>query len=132
MTRDIPYTSNIHLPYLSHPSTLFPFFSFVFLSLPFSSFSFQVQRSKSELLKYWNLPFGKKILLYVGRISLEKNPQYFVDVLSHLSDEWIGVFVGPLYYQEYMPTITDKDKARLYFVGMFPLLFPFTMGPFSL
>lgn len=76
---------------------------------------FQVQRSKSELLELWNLPQDKKILMYVGRISREKNPQYFVDVVAQLGPEWIGVLVGPLYFQEWMPVI--KDPNRVFFVG---------------
>lgn len=53
----------------------------------------QVNMTKDDMFEMWKLPLGKKVLLYVGRISSEKDPQFFIDTVSNLPENWIGVMV---------------------------------------
>ena len=51
----------------------------------------------AETLKEkWGVPLGKKVLMYLGRITWEKKLQYFVDVVMALPENWMGVMVGPM------------------------------------
>lgn len=53
----------------------------------------QVQTNTTDLIELWRLPPNRKMLLYIGRISSEKDPQFFIDVVSHMPPDWIGVMV---------------------------------------
>jgi glycosyltransferase involved in cell wall biosynthesis len=68
---------------------------------------------KESLRALWNLPVGKKVLLFLGRISSEKNPGFFVDVVQQLGPDWIGVLVGPLYFTAGMPDLRSADRVFL-------------------
>lgn len=41
--------------------------------------------------KRWQVPMGTKVLGFLGRISPEKNPQYFVEVMEHMPPDWTGM-----------------------------------------
>lgn len=43
--------------------------------------------SKQELKKRFNIPKNSKVLLYVGRISKEKNIEFLLDILKRLQDK---------------------------------------------
>jgi hypothetical protein len=68
------------------------------------------------LFKKWHVKDRKdlKILLYLGRISEEKQPEFFVEVVSELPADWIGIMVGPSYYNHSMPL---KRHPRVRMVG---------------
>lgn len=55
--------------------------------------------------------------MYLGRVSQEKNPQYFIDVVSHLHEQWVGVIVGPLVESDFSPVIKSELRERLVFSG---------------
>lgn len=56
--------------------------------------------SRDALLREFGVPqpAGLRVLLYLGRISSEKNPQFFYDVVNELPPNWIGLMVGPAYF----------------------------------
>jgi glycosyltransferase involved in cell wall biosynthesis len=71
--------------------------------------------SRDALLRAWGVPLrpGLRVLLYLGRISSEKNPQYFMDVVEALPPEWVGVMVGPAYYDASFPQrASPRFRAR--------------------
>ena len=66
--------------------------------------------SRIELLRLWKVPDLRdlRILLYLGRISSEKNPQFFHDVVDALPSNWVGLMVGPAYFVESFPVRTSS------------------------
>lgn len=65
----------------------------------------------------WNLPSSaKRVLLFLGRISGEKKPPFFVDTCKQLPDEWVCVMVGPLQTKLEDPVMGSK----VLFVGTHP------------
>ena len=54
--------------------------------------------SVEQLRNTWKVPSGKKVLLLMGRISDEKRPHFFVNVVHALPEEWVGLLVGPKYW----------------------------------
>lgn len=47
-------------------------------------------------------------LLYLGRISPEKNPTLFSDVVEALPEGWCGIMVGPVYFKDAIPERKGK------------------------
>jgi hypothetical protein len=37
------------------------------------------------------------VIVYIGRIAVEKNVQALIDVVDHLDDSWHAVIIGPEY-----------------------------------
>lgn len=76
------------------------------------------------LRKKKGLPLNKKILLFIGRVEMVKNPTHMIDVLEHLSDDFISVVVGEGGYKEHLISHTEEKglQGRVYF-------FPFTKAP---
>ena len=71
----------------------------------------------SVLRAQWNVPDGKKVLMFLGRIGRDKDPQFFVDVVHHLPDGWVGVMVGPMIDA----VVTESwNSPRILRVGRFP------------
>jgi len=69
--------------------------------------------SDSRLKTTSNIPFdskGRPILLFLGRVTIDKNPQFFVDVVNALPDEWIGLIAGP-------PDFFLRRTERVHFLG---------------
>lgn len=75
--------------------------------------------SKSNLLNKLLLPSDKKILLYVGRLAAEKNVTLLIDVIAHLSKDYILVIcgTGPLENEIKQKIKELKLKRRLFLVG---------------
>jgi len=67
---------------------------------------------KRQIAAMYNLPYNRKWLLFLGRISAEKEPAFFVDVVNSLSSEWIGIMVGPQYFQ-----LQASSMSRTYKIG---------------
>lgn len=44
--------------------------------------------------KAWGIPEDKKVILFMGRLVEEKNPDAVIQALQHLDNSWIGLFVG--------------------------------------
>lgn len=57
---------------------------------------FVVKKQPNELRAKWGIPANKRILLFLGRLSDEKQPDFFASVVRNLSDDWVGLVVGPL------------------------------------
>ena len=78
---------------------------------------FKPMLSRESLLKLWNIPKDKRILLFLGRLSPEKRPMEFYDVVANLSDRWIGLLVGPANFD--LPEIVPPSSLtpRLVFAG---------------
>ena len=49
----------------------------------------------AALRALWGLPPGKRVLLFLGRVSPEKFPADFVGIIEALPPEWVGLMVGP-------------------------------------
>lgn len=65
----------------------------------------------------WQLPSSAtRVLLFLGRVSMEKKPPFFIDTCKNLPDEWICVMVGPLQFVFNDPVIGDKVR----YVGSHP------------
>lgn len=54
----------------------------------------KTQLPKRTLLKKLNLPENKKVLLFVGRLAVEKNINILVDSVTHLPEDFILVICG--------------------------------------
>src|SRR5690606_12016529 len=74
----------------------------------------KISIQKNQFLEKFKIPKNKKILLYLGRISIEKNPQFFVDTVYHLPNDWIGVMAGPVYFDKFFP----KLHQRVIWIGL--------------
>jgi glycosyltransferase involved in cell wall biosynthesis len=72
--------------------------------------------SREALLRSWGVRLkpDTRILLYLGRISSEKNPQYFVDVVDALPNNWVGLMVGPAYFSVSFPS---RSSSRIVMTG---------------
>ena len=71
---------------------------------------------RQSLLLSWGVPLhpNLRILLYLGRISSEKNPQYFMDVVEALPPNWVGLMVGPAYFDASFP---QRSSPRVIMTG---------------
>lgn len=69
--------------------------------------------SREEQRQIWGIDNQKKILLFVSRITKEKNPQIVSETIDRLPDDWECVCVASgLYLQEFK----DKCSKRIKFV----------------
>ena len=55
-----------------------------------------------------------QVLLFLGRISSEKKPQFFIDVVEKLPSNWVGVMAGPAYFEE---SLNLRKSVRVQMVG---------------
>lgn len=65
---------------------------------------------RDELKARLGLPGDSKIVLFVGRISGEKNVQALVDAMEYLDESWHAVIVGP----QYVPLERLTDRVHIY------------------
>lgn len=65
---------------------------------------------RDELKSRLGLPDDSKIVLFVGRISGEKNVQALVDAMAFLDESWHAVIVGP----QYVPLERLTDRVHIY------------------
>ena len=70
--------------------------------------------SRDALLREFGVPqpAGLRVLLYLGSISSEKNPQFFYDVVNELPPNWIGLMVGPAYFDARCGRATGRRGGR--------------------
>lgn len=58
-------------------------------------------RSRQAVHQSWNIRPGQKVILHLGRLSDEKNPELLAHTVAALNiaqpGQWRGVFVGPLH-----------------------------------
>jgi glycosyltransferase involved in cell wall biosynthesis len=52
---------------------------------------------RNELRATLGLTPEHKVVVYIGRIAVEKNVQVLIDAVEHLDDSWHAVIVGPQY-----------------------------------
>ena len=50
---------------------------------------------RNELPYTLGLTPTHKVIVYIGRIAVEKNVQALIDVVDHLDDSWHAVIIGP-------------------------------------
>lgn len=89
---------------------------------------------REELLQRYGVPAttpsGEKmrVLLYLGRISSEKNPGFFYEVVDVLPPNWVGLMVGPAYFDERCVIICLWARDIHFFIysreTLAPLLLP--------
>lgn len=53
-------------------------------------------------------------LLYLGRISSEKNPDLFCEVVEHLPQNWCGLMVGPVYFAGSIPRYCNTNRIKIH------------------
>jgi glycosyltransferase involved in cell wall biosynthesis len=52
---------------------------------------------RAELRASLGLPADSKVVVFIGRIAIEKNVQALVDAIEHLDESWHAVIIGPQY-----------------------------------
>lgn len=52
---------------------------------------------RNELRAKLGLPADAKVVIFFGRIAIEKNVQALVDAVAHLDESWQAVIIGPQY-----------------------------------
>ncbi len=74
---------------------------------------------KKELEEGFNIPKGKKILLYIGRISEEKNLELLIETLENFKNEdIILLFVGPGDVSELKKQAKKRGvESKIFFAG---------------
>jgi glycosyltransferase involved in cell wall biosynthesis len=53
---------------------------------------------RNELRATLGLTPEHKVVVYIGRIAVEKNVQALIDAMEHLDESWHAVIVGPQYF----------------------------------
>jgi len=76
--------------------------------------------SEKQAREKFDLPSGKKIILYAGRISVEKNPNLFLDLSAEFKDNMDCLFVmagdGPI-VGEITANAEQRGLRNVFFLG---------------
>lgn len=111
-------TYKIHLIFFGLPSVFHYCWLINFSQVPSAVNPNECRESaapRSETLARWGVPAGKRVLGFLGRISHEKNPGYYVEVLNKMPHEWIGMEKHKL-----IRTKNKNGKDTFFFFFLFP------------